>query len=43
MAVASFLEIKSVPSIYVYDSKKELVANYVGITEIDLLLEKLGE
>lgn len=43
MAVAGFLQIKSVPSIYVYDSKKELVANYVGITEIDLLLEKLGE
>lgn len=43
MAVASFLQIRSVPSIYVYDSEKELVANYVGITEIDLLLEKLGE
>ena len=43
MDVASFYQIRSVPSIFVYDAKKQLVAEYVGITEMDLLLEKLGE
>lgn len=42
MNVATFYQIRSVPSIYVYDSKKQLVAEYVGITKIDLLLEKLA-
>ncbi|RAI90015.1 peroxiredoxin family protein [Algoriphagus yeomjeoni] len=42
MEVASFLQIRSVPSIYCYDADKQLVAEYVGITKIDLLLEKLG-
>lgn len=42
MEVASFLQVRSVPSIYCYDSKKQLVADYVGITKLDLLLEKLG-
>ena len=43
MEVASFLKIKSVPSIYVYDAKKQLVAEYVGITDLDLLKEKLAQ
>jgi peroxiredoxin len=43
MEVASFYQIRSVPSIFVYDAKKQLVAEYVGITEMDLLLEKLGK
>ncbi|MEP0711798.1 TlpA disulfide reductase family protein [Algoriphagus sp.] len=42
MEVASFYKIRSVPSIFVYDAKKQLVAEYVGITEVDLLLEKLA-
>lgn len=42
MDVASFLQIRSVPSIYCYDAEKQLVAEYVGITKIDLLLEKLA-
>ena len=43
MEVASFYQIRSVPSIFCYDSKKQLVSNYVGITEIDLLLEQLAK
>ncbi|PZX56690.1 peroxiredoxin family protein [Algoriphagus chordae] len=43
MNVASFYQIRSVPSIYVYDAKKQLVAEYVGITEIDLLLGNLAQ
>lgn len=43
MEVASFLKIKSVPSIYVYDAKKQLVSEYVGITDLDLLKEKLAQ
>lgn len=43
MEVASYLQIRSVPSIYCYNAEKQLVAEYVGITEIDLLLEKLGQ
>src|SRR5690606_6269085 len=43
MEVASFLKIKSVPSIYCYNADKQLVAEYVGITDLDLLKEKLGE
>jgi len=42
MEVATFLQIRSVPSIFVYDAEKQLVAEYVGITEIDLLLDKLN-
>jgi hypothetical protein len=42
MNVASFHQIRSVPSIFCYNSDKKLVAEYVGITEIDLLLEKLA-
>lgn len=42
MEVASFYQIQGVPSIFVYDAKKQLVAEYVGITEVDLLLEKFG-
>ena len=42
MNVASFYQIRSVPSIFCYNSKKELVAEYVGITEIDQLLENLS-
>ncbi|MFC5626044.1 peroxiredoxin family protein [Algoriphagus winogradskyi] len=42
MKVASFYQVRSVPSIYVYDGKKQLVAEYVGITKIELLLEKLS-
>ena len=42
MKVASFYQVRSVPSIYVYDGKKKLVAEYVGITKIELLLEKLS-
>lgn len=43
MEVASYLQIRSVPSIYCYNAEKQLVAEYVGITEVDLLLEKLGQ
>ncbi|MCE7054075.1 redoxin domain-containing protein [Algoriphagus sp. AGSA1] len=43
MDVAGYLQIKSVPSIYCYDAKKQLIAEYVGITKIDLLLEKLAK
>lgn len=42
MEVASFYQIRSVPSIFVYDGKQQLVGQYVGTTEVDLLLEKLG-
>jgi peroxiredoxin len=42
MEVASFYQIRSVPSIYCYDAKKQLVSEYVGITKIELLLEKLS-
>lgn len=42
MNVASYYQIRSVPSIFCYNSRKELVAEYVGITKIDLLLENLG-
>ncbi|UZD22055.1 redoxin domain-containing protein [Algoriphagus halophytocola] len=41
MEVATYLQVRSVPSIYCYDSEKQLVADYVGITKLDLLLEKL--
>ncbi len=43
MKVASFYQIKSVPSIYCYNSEKKLVAEYVGMTEIDLLLKNLSQ
>jgi peroxiredoxin len=43
MQVAAHLQIRSVPSIFVYGVNKELVANYVGITEVDLLKEKLAQ
>jgi peroxiredoxin len=43
MEVASFYQIKSVPSIYCYNSEKKLVAEYVGITDIDLLLNNLSQ
>lgn len=43
MEVASFYKIRSVPSIYCYNAKKELVAEYVGITDLDLLKEKLSQ
>jgi peroxiredoxin len=43
MKVASYYQIRSVPSIYLYDSGKQLVAEYVGITDLDLLLENLRE
>lgn len=43
MEVASYYQIRSVPSIYCYDAKKQLVAEYVGITDLDLLKEKLGK
>jgi len=42
MEVASFYQIRSVPSIFCYNSDKQLVGEYVGITEIDLLLENLA-
>lgn len=42
MNVASYYQVKSVPSIYCYNAEKQLVAEYVGITKIDLLLEKLS-
>jgi peroxiredoxin len=43
MEVASFYNIRSVPSIYCYNSKKELMAEYSGITDLDLLKEKLSQ
>jgi len=43
MEVASFYQIRSVPSIYCYNTDKKLVAEYVGITNIDLLLKNLSE
>ncbi|EAZ81351.1 TlpA family protein disulfide reductase [Algoriphagus machipongonensis] len=42
MNVASYLQIRSVPSIFCYNTKKELMTEYVGITKIDLLLENLA-
>ncbi|MBN3521630.1 TlpA family protein disulfide reductase [Algoriphagus lutimaris] len=42
MNVASYYQIRSVPSIFCYNSRKQLMAEYVGITKIDLLLENLG-
>ncbi|SIO23729.1 TlpA family protein disulfide reductase [Algoriphagus halophilus] len=42
MNVASYYQIRSVPSIFCYNARKELIAEYVGITKIDLLLENLG-
>ncbi len=43
MKVATFYQIRSVPSIYCYNSEKQLVGEYVGITDLDLLLEKLAQ
>ncbi|REG85424.1 TlpA family protein disulfide reductase [Algoriphagus antarcticus] len=43
MEVATFYQIRSVPSIFLYDAKKQLVGDYAGITEVDLLLEKLSQ
>lgn len=43
MKVASYYQIRSVPSIYCYDTNKELVAEYVGITDLDLLLDHLSK
>lgn len=43
MEVASFYQIRSVPSIYLYNKEKKLVAEYVGITDLDLLLENLRQ
>ncbi|MEB2783648.1 peroxiredoxin family protein [Algoriphagus persicinus] len=43
MQVASFYQIRSLPSIFCYNAEKQLIAEYVGITEIDLLLEKLAQ
>lgn len=43
MDVATFYQIRSLPSIFCYNAEKQLVAEYVGITEIDLLLEKLAQ
>ena len=42
MNVASYLQIKSLPSIFCYNKKQELVAEYVGVTKIDLLLGNLA-
>lgn len=42
MNIATFYQIKSLPSIFCYNAEKQLVAEYVGITKIDLLLEKLA-
>lgn len=41
MKVATFYQIRSVPSIYCYNSDKQLVSEYVGITSIDVLLANL--
>lgn len=41
MNVATYYQIRSVPSIYCYNADKQLVAEYVGITSLDLLKEKL--
>jgi peroxiredoxin len=43
MKVASYYQIRSVPSIYCYNSEKQLVAEYVGITDLNLLLENLRQ
>lgn len=42
MNVATYYQIRSVPSIYVYNTEKQLVAEYVGITDLDLLLKNLS-
>ncbi|MDR7129284.1 peroxiredoxin [Algoriphagus sp. 4150] len=41
MDLASFYQIKNVPSIYCYNSQKQLVAEYVGNAKMDVLLKKL--
>lgn len=43
MNVASYYQIRSVPSIYTYNANKELVGEYVGITDLDLLLNNLRQ
>jgi peroxiredoxin len=41
MKVASHYQIRSFPSIYCYNSKKELIEEYVGYTDVNLLLANL--
>lgn len=43
MNVATFYQIRSVPSIYIYDTAKQLVSEYVGIVPIDRLLMDLSQ
>lgn len=41
MHLSAYLGVKSVPSVFCYDSKGELIANYQGPVKLDILLDKL--
>lgn len=41
MKLSAYLGVKSVPSVFCYDSKGELIANYQGPVKLDVLLDKL--
>ncbi|MCH7400938.1 hypothetical protein ACFOUP_02465 [Belliella kenyensis] len=41
MKLSAYLGVKSVPSVFCYDSKGELIANYQGPVKLDILLDKL--
>ncbi|MFC3879425.1 peroxiredoxin family protein [Algoriphagus namhaensis] len=43
MKVATFYQIRSVPSIYIYNPQKQLQSEYVGIVPIERLLSDLSE
>lgn len=43
MHLSAYLGVKSVPSVFCYDSKGELIANYQGPVKLDILLDKLLE
>ncbi|MHA7129898.1 peroxiredoxin family protein [Algoriphagus namhaensis] len=43
MHVASYYQIRSVPSIYCYNTDKKLVSEYVGIVGVDRLLKDLSK
>lgn len=40
MKLSDYLGVKSVPSVFCYDSKGELIANYQGPVKLDILLDK---
>ena len=41
MHLSAYLGVKSVPSVFCYDSKGELITNYQGPVKLDIILNKL--